>query len=289
MSFQSYLFSSSFIKSISKFGPCSNIYISNIPDEILQNKLKLCKFLSEQNIQFATSNKLDYFNNVKNILKYIESNITYSFTSNNEQLESNKIIDVSSLDTCGSNSYQDTLSIFYSYSGIKSVFSNQIIKIFERTHSEIRLKSLTLDKLLLYLTSYIRSLKTLNIEPTEQLKSNLGKIERLHQLVKNVDYAIEIEYKKVLSAFNVFNSIYYNIHSSGYMCVSDTFNENKNLVYNMLVNTFSALYIAILTVIMFIILTIMFCLKILGYKNNFLELRSIQIGTKSSKIVSNMS
>lgn len=293
MSFQSYLFSSNFKKLINAYGPCYQINISNISNKLLNDRYELCKFLSKNDIQINVSGTID--SNVSkipditnNLLNYIENNIDADIDTDNEKVLG-KIVDISSLYTVDTPKGEDIIKLFSYNSGIKSVFSSQIIKLFEICHCNIRLKSLAIDKILLYTISYIRSLKVLNMQPTEQLKSNLEKLKRFLKIIKILDSTFELEYKQLLSSFNVFNSIYYNIHSSGYTCTSDIFNDNKNFISNVATNLFSVLYIVVLTFVMFIMLAIISCFKILGYKNHFLELKSIQTGTKISKIVSNMS
>lgn len=292
MVFQSYLFSKNLRKLAIDLGPCLKIYISNISNDIISDRKKLCKFLTENNINFNTY-PTDIPEDIKKIFTQKSNDIIEIIndknikSTKNELLElKSEITDISNIDT---NNKIEICSFFYTNRGIKAIFNNQIVKLIENIHSDIRLKSLFIDRLLLFSTSYVRSLKSINKIPNEILIKNINKISKLSNLIRSLDKLFEIESKKIHSSFNISSAMSDNIHVSGFKYTSDIYSNNKDTILDNIRNIYYMFALIILLFIMFIISTIMSCFKLIKLQNNILDCKLIQTSNKIKDLLSNMS
>lgn len=296
MIFQSYLFSKNCRKIAIDIGAILKINISNIPDKILNDKFQLCKFLSSYNIVFSKKKNSEALSEIfeiqyDKIMDFIE-NHDYDISIINERLQDNiknndKCLNLFNLN-CNNTKFE-MCDFFYKYNGVKSVFLKQVYTKFEKIHCKIRLKSLFYDTLLMYIESYIRALKILNQKSSEVFNKNTNKIKKLSYLLKTLDNVFEYEKKQIMQACNTTNSIYENIHISGFKYTSDIYNGNKYSITNIIKYTVSMLVIIILIFIMFIISAIMSCFALFNIKNNFLNSKLIQTSIKIKQALMNMS
>lgn len=294
MIFQSYLFSKNCRKIAIDIGASLKINISNIPDKILNDKFQLCKFLSTYNITFSKTQNSEILSEIfevqyDKIMNFIENNDDTNTI--NEKLQANikNNNEDNNLFNINSNIKFEMCDFFYKYKGIKSVFLKQIYTKFEKIHCKIRLKSLFYDTLLMYIESYIRALKILSKKPNEVLNKNTNKIRKLSYLLKTLDNVFEYEKKQIIQSCNTTNSIYENVHISGFKYTSDMYNSHKYSILNVIKYTVSMFIMIILIFIMFIMSTIMSCLTLFNIKNNFLNSKLTQTSIKIKQVLMDMS
>lgn len=294
MIFQSYLFSKNCRKIAIDIGASLKINISNIPDKILNDKFQLCKFLSTYNITFSKKQNSEILSEIfevqyDKIMNFIENNDDTNTI--NEKLQANikNNNEDNNLFNINSNIKFEMCDFFYKYKGIKSVFLKQIYTKFEKIHCKIRLKSLFYDTLLMYIESYIRALKILSKKPNEVLNKNTNKIRKLSYLLKTLDNVFEYEKKQIIQSCNTTNSIYENVHISGFKYTSDMYNSHKYSILNVIKYTVSMFIMIILIFIMFIMSTIMSCLTLFNIKNNFLNSKLTQTSIKIKQVLMDMS
>lgn len=291
MSFQSYLFNQNFRKLALELGICTNISLVNISDK--NSPSEICKYLNNNEILMDTDcpdtkdNKLltSFINQRDNLFKFIQGKAKdVSFTNVNEILKEGVIKDISHL-----NGSIDIFTFFYENKGMKSVISSQMVKTLELMQCDVRRLALSIDTYVMYMHSYIRSMNMLNIKLEICLTNNLDRMSRLLCMLRLLDRELEIESKNLSSLFSSNNSIGNNLHISGYRYTSDMYYKNINYIYIFFKNLRLGFIILLLTLVMFVIMTIMYCLVLFGKQITFLNSQALQIGNKIKETLFDMS